>query len=159
MLDLAAVALRNVVVARRRHKMCRRRSGLAVACDALADRPDGAAAVSLFLQWGILCVPHLSVAVAQSLLDAPAAVARSALDRLAEARLVEPAHDDRYRMHDLVRLYALERGRSQIPLDDQRQVLQQARCHYLTTARRARDLLRVNSARLADEFVADRWIH
>lgn len=134
------------------------RSGLAVACDSLADRAAGDTASTLFVRWGLVCVPHIGVAMAQSLLDSSAATARAALDRLAEARLIEPLREDRYQMHDLVRLYARERGDAQCTASERDETLHRARIYYLGTARRARDLLRVNTLRLVDEFVDTRQV-
>ena len=137
------------------------RSGLALTCGTLAERPGGAAALRLFDRWGAASVSVLGLELARVLSgdgvagDREAgdgvAAARAALDRLAEARLIEPVGDDRYRMHDLVRIYALERA-DQLPADERAAAVHRLRCHYLATTRQARDLVRVNVYRIADEF-------
>lgn len=57
--------------------------------------------------------PEFSVAAAAALTDVPGIEARRLLDRLARANLVERPRVDRFRLHDLVRLYALERVRAE----------------------------------------------
>lgn len=130
------------------------RSGLAVTCRLLADRPAGAAALTVFDRWGACCVPVLDPDLARVLLGGaagprPMPEARAALDRLAEAGLIEPCGPDRYRVHDLVRIYALERGQARA---DRAEVLHAARRYWLTAVRRARDTLRPNPRRTPDEF-------
>jgi DNA-binding SARP family transcriptional activator len=130
------------------------RSGLGVTCRLLADRPAGTAALTVFDRWGACCVPVLDPDLARVLLGGaggprPVPEARAALDRLAEAGLIEPCGGGRYRTHDLVRIYALERGRARA---DRAVVLHAARRYWLATARRARDALRPNPRRVPDEF-------
>nr|WP_221443045.1 tetratricopeptide repeat protein [Nocardiopsis algeriensis] len=52
---------------------------------------------------------EFSAAAAAALADVPQAAARRFLERLVRAHLVERTRPDRYRLHDLVRLYAAER--------------------------------------------------
>ncbi|QUX27309.1 tetratricopeptide repeat protein [Nocardiopsis akebiae] len=57
--------------------------------------------------------PEFSPGAAAALTDTPQAEARRLLDRLVRANLVERPREDRYRLHDLVRLYAVERVRAE----------------------------------------------
>lgn len=69
----------------------------------------------LFRLLGAVDGPDVAAAAAAALLDEPVAVARDALDDLADARLLEEAPRDRYRMHDLIRLFARERASAEEP--------------------------------------------
>ncbi|MBL7253138.1 AfsR/SARP family transcriptional regulator [Paractinoplanes lichenicola] len=123
------------------------RAGLSLTCRALRHRAGGAEALHLFDAWGAVGAPVMSLGLARAVTGADAHEARAALDRLAEVRLIEPVAEDRYRIHDLVRIYAMERAAGH-PSD----ALHRARCYYLGTARRARDLLRSNLHRQPDDF-------
>ena len=125
------------------------RSALALTCGTLRDRRGGAQALGLFDAWGAVGAPIMGLDLARALTGADRYTAQTALDLLAEVRLVEPVGDERYRLHDLVRLFAMERaaGRTAEPV-------RRARSYFLATARRARDLLRVNIHR-ADDGAAE----
>ena len=62
----------------------------------------------LFRLLGLHRGPHISTGAAAALADLPAAAARSLLDRLASAHLVQVVGRDRYQLHDLLREYAAE---------------------------------------------------
>jgi tetratricopeptide (TPR) repeat protein/DNA-binding XRE family transcriptional regulator len=68
----------------------------------------GPAAARLFRLLALNPGPDFSAAAAVSLHGGTEAEARKALRALAEAHLVEPLHGGRYRLHDLLRLYAAE---------------------------------------------------
>lgn len=53
--------------------------------------------------------PEFSPGAAAALTDTPLPEARRLLDHLTRTNLVEKPHEGRYRLHDLVRLYAVER--------------------------------------------------
>ncbi|MET0425676.1 MAG: tetratricopeptide repeat protein [Actinoplanes sp.] len=125
------------------------RAGLNLTCGTLRERPGGAEALNLFDAWGAVGAPLMGPDLARAMTGSDGYAARSALDRLAEVRLIEPAGDDRYRMHDLVRIFAVERA------GHAEQAVHRARCYYLDTARRARDLLRTNTHRGDDAFVEE----
>ncbi|GAA3219895.1 BTAD domain-containing putative transcriptional regulator [Dactylosporangium siamense] len=85
------------------------RASIALSYDAL---PAGAR--RLLLRLGLVAAGDWPAWVAQALLDAPAPLARTLLDRLAEVHLVEPlgrdtVGQDRYRLHELVAEFARER--------------------------------------------------
>ncbi len=66
-----------------------------------------------FRRLGLHPGAEFSPGAAAALTDTPQAEARRLLDRLTRANLVERPREDRYRLHDLVRLYAVERVRAE----------------------------------------------
>ncbi|MCY9783166.1 hypothetical protein KIK06_04580 [Nocardiopsis sp. EMB25] len=58
---------------------------------------------------------EFSIDAAAALTETTPAEARRLLDRLTRSNLVERLHQDRYRLHDLVRLFAVERARREEP--------------------------------------------
>ncbi|GAB2484003.1 BTAD domain-containing putative transcriptional regulator [Streptosporangium sandarakinum] len=88
------------------------RSSLGVSYDLLtgsADHLDREAARAL-RALGVLRVPDVTPHVVGALLDVPAEEAERALERLADGHLVEADGAGRYRLHDLVRLFASEQA-------------------------------------------------
>ncbi|MEU1477920.1 BTAD domain-containing putative transcriptional regulator [Streptomyces sp. NPDC005760] len=74
---------------------------------------------------GILDLPDFAPWVAAPLLGVDLPSAQHLVERLAEARLLEPlgvdgAGQTRYRFHDLVRLYARERAEQEVPPEQRR---------------------------------------
>lgn len=130
------------------------RASLAVTCDILAGRPGGHEALELFSRWGSVRLPTLGVELASVLTGVSARQARTLLDRLADAGLIEACGTDRYRLHDLVRIFAMERGRRDP--EGGRAAVHASRCYFLTTARHARDKIRPVADRLPDRFVEAR---
>ena len=90
--------------------------------------------VKVFLLLGLAPGPDISTAAAASLIGAPVGHTRSLLRELERRSLVQQPFTDRYRMHDLVRLYAAERARSTLPEPDQEAGLRRAVDYYLHTA-------------------------
>jgi DNA-binding transcriptional ArsR family regulator len=62
-----------------------------------------------FRRLGLHPGAEFSAGAASALADTPLPQARRLLDRLARSHLVERLREDRYRLHDLVRLFAVER--------------------------------------------------
>lgn len=81
------------------------RASLALSYRGLAPRPR-----RLFHLLGLLDVPDVAGWVCAALLDVPVAEAAGPIDALTDAQLLE-AGCRRYRLHDLVRLYAKEKAR------------------------------------------------
>ena len=73
---------------------------------------DGERAL-VFRRLGLHPGTEVGVHAAAALADIPPHRARRALEALAEVHLVEPVAVDRYRTHDLLRVYALERAESE----------------------------------------------
>ncbi|TDD17370.1 tetratricopeptide repeat protein, partial [Nonomuraea diastatica] len=59
--------------------------------------------------------------------------AEAALERLQDARLLEPAGPDRYQFHDLVGLYARERAHKDLSEEERTAAVRRVLHHYLTT--------------------------
>jgi DNA-binding SARP family transcriptional activator len=100
----------------------------------------------LFRLLGLLVVPTIPAWVAASLLDTGLAEAEELLERLVDAQLVEAAGEDqagqqRYRLHDLLRVYARERLEVEEPAPAQQASLQRVLQAYLLLAERADALL------------------
>jgi DNA-binding SARP family transcriptional activator len=74
------------------------------------DQPDLARAFRLLGTWE---GPNLSLQAAAALLGEPSQAAARTLERLVDVHLLESTGNDRYRFHDLVRLYASERADAQ----------------------------------------------
>ncbi|HEX6344439.1 AfsR/SARP family transcriptional regulator [Umezawaea sp.] len=91
--------------------------------------------VRAFAALGRHPAPVFDAHVLAALVDRPLDEARTTLDTLARAHLVQPAGVDRYGMHDLLKAYAAETGR------DERAALDRVYDYYLATAAAAMDLL------------------
>ncbi|MET7327098.1 BTAD domain-containing putative transcriptional regulator [Nonomuraea sp. NPDC005650] len=91
------------------------RDSIAVSLQHLPGEPVGHDAAHAFLLLGLLETPTHTAAAASALTDWPEHRAESALNHLMDARLLEPAGPGRYRMHDLIRLYAREQAARHVP--------------------------------------------
>jgi tetratricopeptide (TPR) repeat protein/Mrp family chromosome partitioning ATPase len=111
------------------------RAGFAVGYSRL---PAGAR--RLFRLLGLLNVTEFAGWTAAALLDTPAGPARTHLEALVDARLVE-AGRARYRVHDLVRLYARERALEEDPEGVRTAALSRAFGAWLWLAERAAERL------------------
>jgi DNA-binding SARP family transcriptional activator/predicted negative regulator of RcsB-dependent stress response len=100
----------------------------------------------LFRLLGLLVAPSFPAWVAAALLDTGLAEAEELLERLVDAQLVEGAGQDqagqlRYRLHDLLRVYARERLQSEEPTAAQRASLERVFDAYLALVEQADALL------------------
>lgn len=86
------------------------RSGFEVSVAALEEgvSPVKDVAVRAFRLLGAIDLPEVGIDRAAELLGVEAKVADAALEELMKARLLEPIGADRFRMHDLLRLFAAE---------------------------------------------------
>jgi tetratricopeptide (TPR) repeat protein len=97
------------------------------------DPLDEAAATA----FGLLSLPHgpdLGLAAAARLLHQPEQSAQRVLERLVDAQLLETPRPDRYQFHDLVRLYARQRGVSLHPEPERLAALTRLFRFYTATA-------------------------
>lgn len=98
---------------------------------------------ALFRRLGALPLPEFPAWVAGALLDLEFGRAALSLDRLAEAHLIEPAGRDRtgqrYRMHELLRLFARELNDAEEAPDQRSAAHTRAYDGWLSLARRASD--------------------
>jgi DNA-binding SARP family transcriptional activator/predicted negative regulator of RcsB-dependent stress response len=100
----------------------------------------------LFRLLGLLVAPSFPAWVAAEVSDAELAKAEGLLERLVDAQLVEAAGQDqagqlRYRLHDLLRLFARERLHAEEPAQTQRAALERTLGAYLSLAEAADALL------------------
>ncbi|TWD84907.1 DNA-binding SARP family transcriptional activator [Kribbella amoyensis] len=161
-------------LADQRHRLDELRSGdLAVRASLeLSYQGLGPAAQTTFRRLGLLDVPHFAPWVAATLLDTEADRAATAfdeesdraaavsavaadrlVDELVEARLVEPfgsPGEDRYRFHDLVRLYAREVAERTESEDTRRASVGRALGEWAARAVRASRAIDPAAFRLAD---------
>ncbi|MFJ2031608.1 BTAD domain-containing putative transcriptional regulator [Streptosporangium sp. NPDC087985] len=103
--------------------------------------PARAEAAHAFRLFGVLGVPEVSVELAAALLDADPETAEAALDELTEVRLLEPVSDGRFRMHDLLRLFAAELAAVHDSPDERARAVRRALDWYLDVCRQVNDLL------------------
>jgi DNA-binding SARP family transcriptional activator len=73
-------------------------------------RPDGIAPADAFRMLGLWHGPSISSAAAAALFGTPEDPATDALEVLVDAHLLESTSPDRYKFHDLLRVYASERA-------------------------------------------------
>ena len=106
---------------------------VAAAFDLSYQKLDEAAA-GLFRQLSVNPGPDLSTAAAAALAGQPAGTARSALGQLARAHLVEPTGAGRWRMHDLLRLYARQLADTEQAAGEREQARDRLLDYYWTGA-------------------------
>jgi tetratricopeptide (TPR) repeat protein len=116
---------------------------------ASADPFDRAAAAAFELL-SVHDGPDIGVPAAARLIDQPEHVVSAALERLVDAGLLETPRPNRYRFHDLVRLYASRRARDQDGECARLAALTRFIAFYTGTAWRTLALLRPGDGRLAD---------
>ncbi|GAA3542379.1 BTAD domain-containing putative transcriptional regulator [Nonomuraea rosea] len=109
------------------------RAGIAVSHQHLHDEPTGGDAARLLTLLGLLDLPTHTPAATAALTGWPHHRAEAALERLQDARLLEPAGLDRYQFHDLVGLYARERAHQDLPERERTSAVRRALHHYVTT--------------------------
>jgi tetratricopeptide (TPR) repeat protein len=115
---------------------------------------DGAAAEA-FVLTGVLDGPEFGVPVAARLLDMADDAAERILERLVDAQLLETPAPGRYRLHDLLRLYARELASQKLLQHARAAALTRALTFYVASAWHTLELLRPGDHRPAR--VDDRW--
>jgi tetratricopeptide (TPR) repeat protein len=93
--------------------------------------PDCARAFRLL---GLHTGPDICTPAAAALLGEPLARARQLLSALSNAHLIEPGSHDRYRFHDLLRLYASDRAHADEPAPECHAAVRRLLSWYLHTA-------------------------
>jgi DNA-binding SARP family transcriptional activator len=97
---------------------------------------------------GLWTGPSFSLAAAGALLGAREDAAAGALDVLVDAHLVDSPAPDRYRFHDLLRVYAADRARTQESEADQAAAIARVLVWYLHTAEAAAVIISAHHARV-----------
>ncbi|MGW4966886.1 BTAD domain-containing putative transcriptional regulator, partial [Nonomuraea sp. NPDC004186] len=95
----------------------------------------GRAAARMFRMLGMLDGPDVSLSAAAALADLPEERAQYLLDHLVDAQLVDNYVPNRYRLHDLLRLFARERAEEEETLQVRHLALRRLLRHYLATVR------------------------
>jgi tetratricopeptide (TPR) repeat protein len=103
----------------------------------------------------VLDGPEVGVPVAGRLLDQSEGAAERLLERLVDAQLLETPRPGRYRLHDLLRLYARELAHQQHPEPVRAAALTRAIGFYVASAWQTLALLRPGDYRLGQ--ADDRW--
>jgi DNA-binding SARP family transcriptional activator/tetratricopeptide (TPR) repeat protein len=138
---------------------------------ASSDPVDRSAAEAFGLL-GVLDGAEMGTPVMARLLDASEMATEEALERLVDTQLVQTASPGRYRLHDLLRLYARELARTHHSEREQAAALTRALGFYVATVWHTLELLRPGDYRLtpaderwrksglelADEQSALRWL-
>lgn len=88
-------------------------------------------AADAFRALGLWPAAEVSADAVAALVGRPSAEVEGALDALAEAQLLEVPAVDRYRLHDLLRVYAHERALAQDPVADRERVCGRIVSFYL----------------------------
>jgi tetratricopeptide (TPR) repeat protein/DNA-binding SARP family transcriptional activator len=133
------------------------RTSLAVSYQQLrasADAVDRTAATAFGLL-GVLDGPDMGVPVVARLLDLSEEAAERVLERLADAHLLATPAPGRYRLHDLLRLYAREVASRHHPETERAAALTRALGFYVATSWQTLALLRPGDHRLTR--ADDRW--
>ncbi|MFG1841967.1 BTAD domain-containing putative transcriptional regulator [Micromonospora sp. NPDC049175] len=111
---------------------------------AVGLRGAGSDATRGFPFLGLLGVPEFDLALAAALAGSTLTATEAAIERLVDARLVDSPAPNRFRMHDVIRLYAREQAERHVTDADRRAALSRALAHYLSVAEQARCLLDPN---------------
>jgi DNA-binding SARP family transcriptional activator/tetratricopeptide (TPR) repeat protein len=119
------------------------------------DDPVDRAAAEAFGLLGLLDGPEVGVPVVARLLEASEERAEGVLERLVDAQLLETPAPGRYRLHDLLRLYARELADRQSSEVGRATALSRALGFYTATAWHTFGLLRPGDYRLGR--ADDRW--
>jgi DNA-binding SARP family transcriptional activator/tetratricopeptide (TPR) repeat protein len=111
--------------------------------------PTDRAAAAAFGLLGMLDGPELGMPVAARLLDIGERAAERVLERLVDAHLLETPAPGRYRLHDLLRLYARELAAQRHPEPERAAALTRALGFYAATTWGTLAVLRPGDHRLA----------
>lgn len=89
-----------------------------VDCLRLGDPLAGMDAAHAFVQLGVLTISDISLGAAQVLLDIPGWRVEHAMERLADAHLLDSPSPGWYRMHGLLRLFSADLARTELAAPD-----------------------------------------
>jgi len=99
-----------------------------------SDQPDGIAPADAFRMLGLWQGPSISSAAAAALFGTPEYLAEDALEILVDAHLLESTSLDRYKFHDLLRVYSSERAVADLSGPDRDAALGRLLRWYMRTA-------------------------
>jgi len=110
--------------------------------------PGGVDPARAFRLLGLWTGSSISLAAAAALLGADDVAVADAFDALADAHLLESPAPDRYRFHDLLRVYAADRARSQEAGQDRLEAVTRVLSWYLLTTEAAATVISPLHARV-----------
>jgi DNA-binding SARP family transcriptional activator len=110
--------------------------------------PGGPAPARAFRLLGLWTGPSVSLPAAAALLGEPEDGVAGALDVLFDAHLLESPEPDRYRFHDLLRVYAADRARTEEAEQDRTAAITRVLTWYLHTVEAAATIISAQHARL-----------
>jgi DNA-binding SARP family transcriptional activator len=110
--------------------------------------PGGPAPTRAFRLLGLWTGPSVSLPAAAALLGEPEDGVAGALDVLFDAHLLESPEPDRYRFHDLLRVYAADRARTEEAEQDRTAAITRVLTWYLHTVEAAATIISAQHARL-----------
>jgi DNA-binding SARP family transcriptional activator len=96
--------------------------------------PDGISPADAFRLLGLWQGPSISSAAAAALFGTPEYLASDALETLVDARLLESTSPDRYKFHDLLRVYSSERAVADLASSDRDAAVGRLLRWYMRTA-------------------------
>ncbi len=117
------------------------RASFQLGYQALLDSEGGALAARTFRLLGLLDGADVSIPVAAALVDQPPGTVETVLERLVDAQVLQSPSPGRYRLHDLLRLFAREKADQDERVAARRAALRRALRCYLATAQRANELV------------------
>jgi DNA-binding SARP family transcriptional activator len=117
------------------------RASIAASRRDLESRPRGVEAFRMLQTLALLDTPDFADDLAATLAGRETAEAATALDLLTEAQLLQVNGPGRYRLHDLVRLYAREEAMAAIPEQDRLAALRRAFGYYVASGRRGSEVV------------------
>ena len=127
------------------------RTSFAVSINQLAGSadPSDRRAAEVFTMLGILDGPDIAVTVAARLVQRPERETELTLERLVDLNLVEAPAPGRYRLHDLLRVYARERAAAILSESGRAAALTRVLDLYAAAAWRTLGLVQPNTHRLS----------
>jgi DNA-binding SARP family transcriptional activator len=115
------------------------RASFQVSYDSLRPTADGVDPARAFRLLGLWQGTSISGAAAAAMIGAPADDVAEALEALVDINLLESPAPDRYRFHDLLKVYAMERAQSAETLDAQEEAVSRLLWWYQNTTQAAVD--------------------
>jgi len=112
------------------------------------ETPGGVDPARAFRLLGLWTGPSVSLPAAAALLGEEEDIVADALDVLVDAHLLESPEPDRYRFHDLLRVYAADRARTQEPEDDRLAAITRLLTWYLHNTAAAARVISPHYARI-----------
>ena len=131
------------------------RASFQVSYDSLKSASRGADPARVFRLLGLWQGESISLPAAATLLGAEQDDVADALEALVDVNLLESPAPDRYRFHDLLRVYAIERAEADEPAAARQEAVARLLRWYLDTAQAAADTVSPLRYQLPGEPAAD----